>query len=437
MGLTGKYPPFNFYDDRGALTGFDVDVARTICARIQRTCEFRILQWDGIIGALLAGRIDVVIGSMAITEERSKAVRFSEPYYESGAQLFRAPNAPPGAPKRIGVTLGTTYEALVRSRFPAATVRVYKGEVESIEDVAAGRLDALVTDQLVGRYVARARGVSLTEDGPPLVEERMAIPVAPGDVVLLDAINGAVRELRASPEYAALTDRYFGAASAEAERPSGPEGSRIATLLARGLGATLAVCAAGLSLGIVWSAFLAWLLLGPSFLARALGWIVDFVRATPFMVQLFVLYFGLPAVGLRLGAWTCAVMAIAGHSAAYLAEIIKTAYLAVPSDQRLAARALGLDRSETLRYVVVPQMVPIAAVPVLNTVVAMIKDSAIVSVVGVYELMLQSQELIAGSFRPMLFYGLAAALYFVVTYPLLLWGRRLEVRFRQRGLLRG
>ena len=88
-------------------------MARAICAELRRRCEIRTLQWDGLLGALLAGRIDAIVGSMAITEERARAVRFSRPYYESGARLFVRPGAgDPGRPGfAIGVTLGTTYEA--------------------------------------------------------------------------------------------------------------------------------------------------------------------------------------------------------------------------------------------------------------------------------------------------------------------------------------
>ena len=88
MGLTGKYPPFNYFDPNGNLTGFDVDVAHALCKDLKRTCEFVPMPWDGILSALLAGKIDAIIGSMAITEARSRQVLFTRPYYESGAQLF-------------------------------------------------------------------------------------------------------------------------------------------------------------------------------------------------------------------------------------------------------------------------------------------------------------------------------------------------------------
>ena len=199
-----------------------------------------------------------------------------------------------------------------------------------------------------------------------------------------------------------------------------------------GFGAALIAAAINAVFGLI----IAWVLVRLKFPGRrVLSALIDFVRATPFMVQLFAIYFGLPATGIKLGALTSAVLAMAIHSAAYLAEILKTSYLGVPIGQHLAARALGMSRLETLRHVVLPQMLPGLTVPTLNTIVAMVKDSAIVSVIGVHELMLQSQELIGATFRPMEFYGIAALLYFVVTYPMLLAGRALERRYQRRGLL--
>jgi His/Glu/Gln/Arg/opine family amino acid ABC transporter permease subunit len=437
VGLTGRYPPFNSFDDQGELVGFDVDFAREVCRQIGRRCEFRTLQWDGIVGALLAGRVDAIIGSMAVTPERSRSVRFSAPYYESGAQLFVRPGGrgPAAAGFAVGVTLGTTYERAVRERFPAADVRVYKGDVEVLQDLAAGRLDGLVTDRWVGAYMAKKFGVPLERSGALLYEERIAIPVAPKNEALLAAIDGAVGRIRASPRYAELMARHFG----ENAKVAGQAeiGAMATRLLLRGLLATIAVCVVGLGLGIVASVAVAAALLAGGRLARPLALVVDFIRATPFMVQLFAIYFGLPSIGLHVGAWTSAVVAIAIHSAAYLGELLKTAYESVPRGQHDAARALGLGRFETLRHVLVPQMLPALTVPALSTIVAMIKDSAIVSVIGVYELTLQAQEIISATFRPMTFYVAAALLYFVVTYPILLAGRGLERRFRARGLLHG
>ena len=435
IGMTGKYPPFSYFDENGELSGFDVEFTAALCSRLHRRCELRAIEWDSLIGALQSQKVDAVVGSMAITAERSAVVRFSDAYYESGAQLFGQSAAlDPSRPGfRIGVTLGTTFEAVARARFPASDVRVYKGDTDALQELLAGRLDALLTDSLVGAYIARKRGAILTPIGSRLIDEKMGIPVHPQRGELLLQINRAIHELRASGVQQELLHRHLGHVGRSVE--SGL--SRALPLLARGLWATISICVVGLGLGIVLAVVLAWVVLARSLLSRPASWLVDFVRATPFMIQLFALYFGSPALGIRIGAMTSAILAIALHSAAYLTEVIKTAYQAVPDGQRSAARALGLTSIETLRHVIWPQMLPLATVPALNTLVAMIKDSSVVSVIGVYELTLQSQRLISATFQPLEYYGIAALLYFVLTFPLLVAGRRLERRWRAQGLLHG
>lgn len=441
MGLTGVYPPFNYIDPSGELAGFDVEIAEALCAAIGRRCVFDVLQWDGILSALLAKRIDVVIGSMAITPEREAQVPFTIPYYESGAQLFVRPGAvgveTPGF--RIGVTLGTTYGEVARERFPAAAIRTYRGDTAALQDLQAGRLDGLITDRLVGFHMNERYGAGLIPEGPPLYEETMAIPVHPEAEELLEALNGALAELRGSERYEAIYARYFGEGTSQGvvpEEEGGFSWGGSIWLLLQALGRTIEVSALGILLGIAMALFLAALLLAlPQALARPVAFYVDFVRSTPFLIQLFTLYFGLPAVGIDLGAWAAAILAIGIHSSSYLSEIIKVAYQSIPSGQRSAARSLGLTFREELQHVIWPQMLPHLTAPSLNTMVATIKDSAIVSVISVHELTMQAQQLISASFRPMELYVMTAFLYFAITYPLLLAGRRMERRYREKGLL--
>lgn len=440
VGLTGKYPPFSYFDERGELAGFDVDFARALCAEMRLGCELVATEWDSLVAALLTDKIDAVVGSMAITEERSRAVRFSVPYYESGARLYVRPGAREATTRgfTVGVTLGTTFERVARERFPQAEVRIYKGDTNVLQDLATGRLDGMITDELVGAYMAHERGAIVEPVGARLLEERMGIPVKPGRDELLAEIDRAVGVLRSSGVQRELLEKHLHVGDA----PPGP-GERpalwrsAAPLLLRGLGATLLICVSGIGLGVALSLLLAWGALSKGFVAKPTALLIDFVRSTPFMIQLFALYFGPPSLGLSVSAEAAGITAIAVHSAAYLAEVVKTAYRAVPDGQRLAARALGLSAWQSLRHVVGPQMLPIATVPCLNTVVAMIKDSAVVSVIGIYELTLQTQRIISASFRPIELYAVAAGLYFLLTFPLLVAGRRLERRWRERGLLHG
>src|SRR5690606_29291890 len=106
---------------------------------------------------------------------------FSVPYYESGAQLLVAPGVsdPQAAGFRIGVTLGTTYKRFANRRFPLAQVRSYKGDTEVLQDIQSGRLDGILTDRLVGLYMAKTLGADISPWGDPLYVEHMGIPVHP------------------------------------------------------------------------------------------------------------------------------------------------------------------------------------------------------------------------------------------------------------------
>lgn len=439
VGLTGKYPPFNFFGPDGELIGFDVDYSREICALVGRECEFVILQWDGIINALLADKIDTVIGSMGITEERAQQVDFSVPYYESGAQLFLVD--PDAAPEdldgvRIGLTLGTTYGPYARREFPKADLRYYKGDVEVLQDLKAGRVDGILTDRLVGFFMRREFGVEMHPAGELLFIEQMAIPVKPGNDALLAEINRAITTIRSGEIQGQLFEKYFGRDAVSRSAKESYTWDRMLTLMASALLDTLELALLGLLLGMLLAALLAAGILAlPRPLSLLISAWVDFIRATPFLVQLFMIYFGLPTIGIEMSAWMAAMIGIALHSSAYVSEILKVAFKGIPIGQRHAAQTLGLTRFETLRHVIIPQMLPLISVPVLNTVVAMIKDSAIVSVISVHELTMQTQQLISATFKPMELYLVAAAMYFAITYPLLIAGRALEKRYQRKGLL--
>ena len=432
VGLTGKYPPFNFFDSQSKLTGFDVDFAEAICDEIDRQCEFKILAWDGILSALLAKRIDVIIGSMAITEEREKAVRFTTPYYESGAQLFVTPQATT-PPKIIGVTLGTSYGEYAKKAFPQSEIKTYKGDIEILQDVGSGRVHAFITDRLVGLYMAQQMNANVSPRGSPLYLEEMGIPIHPDNGPLHQILNTAVKKIRQSGQYQQLMGKYFGK---ESQSQTSTPWAVFLQLLIEAAFETAKISFLGIAIGGFIAVILSIGVLGlPKPLSLLLSFAIDFVRATPFMIQIFALYFGLPALGISLSPWTAGTLAIALHSSAYLSEILKNSYQSIPKAQSDAAATLGLGRFQTLRWVLIPQMIPLFTPAALNTVVAMIKDSAIVSIISVHELTMQSQQIISATFQPMQWYAIAAVLYFCLTYPLLFWGKRLEKQFRAKGLL--
>ena len=158
---------------------------------------------------------------------------------------------------------------------------------------------------------------------------------------------------------------------------------------------------------------------------RMVAWMF---MGTPLLLQLFLIYFGLVQVGIDLPAVVAGIIGLGLHFAVYNSELIQTAILSVDKGQMEAARTLGLSRSEALRKVVIPQAVGAVIPPISNNMIALLKDSALVSVIGVSELTLSAQRAIGATYRPFEFYLLAAAFYYVINLGMEWVQRRIERR---------
>lgn len=160
---------------------------------------------------------------------------------------------------------------------------------------------------------------------------------------------------------------------------------------------------------------------------RLFAWLF---MGTPLLLQLFLIYFGLIQIGIDLPAFVAGVIGLGLHFAVYNSDIIQSGILAVDKGQYEGARTLGLSRIQTLRKVVVPQAVRSVVPPIGNNMIALLKDSALVSVIGVAELTLSSQMAISRTFRPFEFYVAAAACYYVINLGLEAGLRRIERRIQ-------
>ncbi|PTQ74907.1 amino acid ABC transporter permease [Celeribacter persicus] len=149
---------------------------------------------------------------------------------------------------------------------------------------------------------------------------------------------------------------------------------------------------------------------------------------TPLLLQLFLIYFGLVELGIDLPAFVAGVIGLGLHFAVYNSELIQTAILAVDKGQMEAARTLGLSRTQALMRVVIPQAVRDVIPPIGNNMIALLKDSALVSVIGVSELTLSAQLAIGRTYRPFEFYAAAAVLYYIINLGMEAVLRRIERR---------
>jgi cystine transport system permease protein len=195
-------------------------------------------------------------------------------------------------------------------------------------------------------------------------------------------------------------------------------------VLAQGALLTIKFAILSMIFGLIGGAMLA--LMGISH-SRPLNWIarvyVSVMRGTPLLVQIFVIYYGLPSFGISLDPTPAGVIALSANVAAYLSESMRGAILGIQQGQWLASYSLGLSRRQTLRYVIAPQALRIAVPSLSNSLISLIKDTSLVSVITVTELLRSAQEMIASTYQPLPLYLAAAAVYWVLC-QVLEWAQR-------------
>jgi cystine transport system permease protein len=205
-----------------------------------------------------------------------------------------------------------------------------------------------------------------------------------------------------------------------------------APAMARGTGYTLAFAVAAMVGGLVLGFPAAVLRVAPW---RPLRWpaalYVSAFRGTPLLVQLFVIYYGLPSIGIEFTPLTAGVLALSLNAGAYLSESLRGAILGVRQGQWHAGFSLGLTYGQTLGLVILPQALRMAVPALSNTLISLIKDTALVSVITVSELMLSTKELIAVTFRPLPLYIAAAGVYWVLSLMFEAVQRRAERHFNR------
>ncbi len=441
IALTGKYPPFSFYNQQGKLAGFDVDIAKEIANILHKDVEIITTEWDGIVAGLLTDKYDAIIGSMAVTPKRAEQVLFSSPYYISGAQLFVNRNSSiqdikDCNQKNIGVVLGETYEQFLRKNHSKIRIITYKSSIDIFQDMENGRLDGFVTDRLVGAWQIKKANKSFIKKGKLLFKEKIAIPVKKSDGLLLSQINKALSQISLSGKKKQLYDKWF-ALNIEPEAINQKMDSKVVSQkLMKGFAITLFVAFFSLLIGFICALPLGVILhrnKGPLYLlVRS---VVDFIRGTPVLIQLFFVYYGAPQFGFTFSPITSAIITLSVNSMAYLSEVIRSGLLSVNFGQFLGGRALGLSKFQVFRFIIWPQAFRVTIPPLMNSVVALTKDTAIISVISVGEVIREAQSIISYTFNPMKYYLIVAIMFFVVTFPLMKIASYVENKVKEKGFM--
>lgn len=199
--------------------------------------------------------------------------------------------------------------------------------------------------------------------------------------------------------------------------------------VALGAWVTIKFAAASMVLGLLLGALVAVMGISSNRLLSAIARVyVSIMRGTPLLVQMFVVYYGLPDLGISLDPTSAGILTLTLNSGAYLSESMRGAILGVGKGQWSASHSLGLSHYQTLRYVIGPQALRLAVPSIGNTLISLVKDTSLVSVITVTELLRSSQEIIAATYQPLPLYILAALMYWVISTGLSSAQRHVEGR---------
>ncbi len=238
IGVEAAYPPFSELGPDGQLKGFDIDIANALCTQLKLRCRLVQTEFDAMIPSLRAKKLDAIVASMSITEERSKAVDFSRVYYQSGNRFIgrnsdRFELTPAGTKgRRIGVQRNTINDRFVTAVFKDATIVRYARQDEAYLDLLSGRVDGVVVDAIAGSsgFLKTPQGKGYAFRGPVFDDPKYfglgaGIAVRKGDTALRDRIDAALDALLASGEHRRMQARYFDI-DISPPRPATPAPSR-------------------------------------------------------------------------------------------------------------------------------------------------------------------------------------------------------------------
>jgi len=217
IAVEGTYPPFNFKDPKtGQLAGYDVDVAKLVCARLGVKPEFVTTEWAAILAGLGAGKYDMIVSQVGITPRRQQAFDFSRPYTYSAPQLIVRRNENTTyrsladlKGRKVGVGQGSVFEQQVRA-VPGIEVKSYPAAPENLQDLAFGRIDAALNDSLMVAYLLKSSQLPIRAGARVGDVERMGIAFRKGNPTFHAAVDKALDDARADGSLRQASLKWFG-----------------------------------------------------------------------------------------------------------------------------------------------------------------------------------------------------------------------------------
>lgn len=425
VGLSADYPPYEFHQTikgKDQVVGFDISIAKKIASDMGVSLDIKEMGFDSLLGALKTGKIDLIISGMSPTPERLKEVDFSNPYMtveqkvvirKNDVDKFKTTQDFNG--KKVGAQKQTTQEELAQNELSGSSVVSLQKVPDLILNLKSNKIDGVVLEGPVAdAYVSQDKALRISDISFVNGEKETAIAMQKGATSLKNQVNSSIKTIqddnllkdyqKEANELMFQKDGFF---------------AQYGSYFVKGTLYTIALAAIGVFFGAIFGAFLAILKLANTrWLRWPATWYIEFIRGTPLLVQIFIVFFGTQVFGLNLSAFASGCIALTLNSAAYVAEIIRAGISAVNKGQMEAARSLGMTRGAAMRYIILPQAIKNILPALGNEFVTVIKESSVVSIIGVSELMFMTGVVQGASFKPFIPLIITSLIYFALTFSL-------------------
>ncbi|HCV4801604.1 TPA: ABC transporter permease subunit [Staphylococcus aureus] len=426
VGLSADYAPMEFehtVNGKTEYAGVDIDLAKKIAKDNNLKLKIVNMSFDSLLGALKTGKIDIIISGMTSTPERKKQVDFSDSYMMTkNIMLVKKDKVNEYKDikdfnnRKVGAQKGTEQEKIAQTEIENASITSLSRLPDVILALKSGKVEGAVVEKPVAEaYLKQNPKLGISNVKFNEEEKDTVIAVPKDSPKLLSQINKTIKEVKDK----GLIDKYMTNAANAMNDDSGFI-SKYGSFFLKGIKITILISLIGVALGSILGAFVALMKLSK---IKIISWIasiyIEILRGTPMLVQVFIVFFGITAaLGLDISALVCGTIALVINSSAYIAEIIRAGINAVDKGQMEAARSLGLNYRQTMKSVIMPQAIKNILPALGNEFVTLIKESSIVSTIGVGEIMFNAQVVQGISFDPFTPLLVAAALYFVLTFVL-------------------
>ena len=439
IGTDTTYAPFEFVDESGEMVGIDMDILAAIAEDQGFNYEIRALGFNAALQALESNQVDGVIAGMGITDERREIFDFSEPYFSSGSQFAVAADSDIESFEdleglKVAVKTGTTGYDVAESLSGeyGFSLNTFDDSVNMYEDLTVGNSQAVIEDFPVMLFASSTGQVDLKLIGEQQVVSDFGFAVNKDENrELLMLFNDGLANIRATGEYDEIIARYLGEEALAVQSESGniiTQFTANASPLFKGLWATIWITFVSFLIALIFGVIIGLMRTSQITPLVILAKIyVDIMRGLPLIVLAFFIYFGIPQLtGLKFSASVAGILTLSLNATAYVAEIIRGGIQAVDVGQVEAGRSLGLTNGVTMRKIVLPQAAKISLPSLINQFVITLKDTSILSVIGLVELTQTGKIIIARTYQSGNMWVIVGLMYIILIKVLTILSDRIE-----------